>query len=441
MAVCMCDKLSGGQHLKQRCPSEDVTHFRWDHAPLNLYYEQTRLLMQPVLAELDSLNDKNLSNQSIIESVDRCYESVIDALQRSANLFIPKHKKNFYKFWWSQELDELKDKAIASCRMWKDAGKPRSGPIHAKYIQDKLRYKKRIREERGQETSIFTNDLHDALMNKSGCEFWKNWNSKFENKVNNILQVDGITDSRTIADKFAKHFEQICTPFSAVRNEGLKAKYLLKRSTYCGSPVTDSEKFDVQLLSELINKMKNGKAAGLDGISCEHIKFSHPIVVVILCRLFNLFVEYSHIPTSFGSSYTVPIPKCDSRSRSLTVDDFRGISISPVISKLFEMAILDRFNYYFVTTDHQFGFKKHLSCRHVIYSVRRVIESYIDKGSTVNVCALDMSKAYDRTNHFSLYMRLMDRKLPIELLNIFEAWFCLSETCVKWVDKLRVSLL
>jgi retron-type reverse transcriptase len=96
------------------------------------------------------------------------------------------------------------------------------------------------------------------------------------------------------------------------------------------------------------------------------------------------------------------------------------------------MAVLDRFSYYFETSDHQFGFKKHLSCRHVIYSVRSVIESYIDKGSTVNVCALDMSKAYDRTNHFSLYMRLMDRKLPIELLTIFETWFCISETCVKW---------
>jgi len=44
-------------------------------------------------------------------------------------------------------------------------------------------------------------------------------------------------------------------------------------------------------------------------------------------------------------------------NRCLTVDDFRGISISPVISKVPEHAILERFTRYFVTSDNQFGFK------------------------------------------------------------------------------------
>ena len=50
----------------------------------------------------------------------------------------------------------------------------------------------------------------------------------------------------------------------------------------------------------------------------------------------------------------------------LTLDDFRGISISPVISKLFELAILERFSSLFETSDSQFGFKRNLSCSHVI---------------------------------------------------------------------------
>ena len=36
----------------------------------------------------------------------------------------------------------------------------------------------------------------------------------------------------------------------------------------------------------------------------------------------------------------VPIPKNNVRNRALTADDFRGIAISPVISRLFEPAIL-----------------------------------------------------------------------------------------------------
>jgi len=63
--------------------------------------------------------------------------------------------------------------------------------------------------------------------------------------------------------------------------------------------------------------MDNGKAAGLEDLTSEHLKFSHPIVVCILTKLFNSFIINGHIPESFGESYTVPIPKCDGRLHSL----------------------------------------------------------------------------------------------------------------------------
>jgi len=50
-------------------------------------------------------------------------------------------------------------------------------------------------------------------------------------------------------------------------------------------------------------------------------------------------------------------------SKSVSVDDFRGISISSVISKVFEHCILDRYDGFLLSSDNQFGFKKS-SCRH-----------------------------------------------------------------------------
>ena len=118
---------------------------------------------------------------------------------------------------------------------------------------------------------------------------------------------------------------------------------------YCGSYISDDCMFTTELISNILSKMKNGKAPGLDDISCEHLKYCHPIISMILCKLFNMIIATAKmiiVPLAFGRSYTVPIPKCDVRNRSLTVDDFRGISISPVISKLFEHAVLDRYGYY-----------------------------------------------------------------------------------------------
>ena len=113
-----------------------------------------------------------------------------------------------------------------------------------------------------------------------------------------------------------------------------------------------------------------------------------------------MFVSLGHVPQGFGASYTVPIPKCDGHTRALCVDDFRGISISPVLSKLFELAILDRFSNFFATSDCQFGFKKNIGCRDAVYCVRNVVENFISHDSTVNVCTLDLSKAFDRMCYF-----------------------------------------
>jgi len=121
-----------------------------------------------------------------------------------------------------------------------------------------------------------------------------------------------------------------------------------------------------------------------------------------------------------------------SRSKNLTCDDFRGISISPVLSKVFEHCVLKRFQSHFYTSDNQFGFKKVVGCSHAIYIVRAVVSHYVANGSTVNLCALDVSKAFDKMNHHGLFTKLMNRGLPIEVLSVLEDWFSKCFTCVRW---------
>jgi len=82
------------------------------------------------------------------------------------------------------------------------------------------------------------------------------------------------------------------------------------------------------------------------------------LLSLVLTTPFNLLILYSHIPTSFGCSYTVPIAKRDGHGHAVSVDDFSCSSISPIISKLLEMAIFDRFSVYFITPDHQCDFLK-----------------------------------------------------------------------------------
>jgi len=78
--------------------------------------------------------------------------------------------------------------------------------------------------------------------------------------------------------------------------------------------------------------MKRGKAAGLDGITTEHLKFCHELLPCVLSSSFNLMLLVSHVPAASGQSYIVPIKKgnCNLYGKALSVEDFRGIAISPV---------------------------------------------------------------------------------------------------------------
>ena len=72
------------------------------------------------------------------------------------------------------------------------------------------------------------------------------------------------------------------------------------------------------------------------------------------------------------------------------------------------------------------------SCAHAIYSLSCVVDYYVNCGSMINICALDLSKAFDKMSHYGLIIKLMERRIPDMLLYVIEHWFSIGCTCVKW---------
>jgi len=118
----------------------------------------------------------------------------------------------------------------------------------------------------------------------------------------------------------------------------------------------------------------------------------------------------------------------------MTCNDFRAITISPILCKVFEYCLLDKFSNMLKTSDTQFGFKKGLSYNHAIYSVRRIIEHVVQNGSTVNLCAIDLSKVFDKVNLRALFIKLMQKNIPVQLLWLLEDMICVCFSFVKWGD-------
>ena len=123
-----------------------------------------------MLAEFNILffaDNVQLDKERVIESANSIYNRIVDVLRNCANITVPSRKKSFYKFWWCEELDCLKQQSIDDYRLWKAMGKPRSGEVFDKSRASRLLYKQRIREFQRHESSSYTNDLHESYCLKT----------------------------------------------------------------------------------------------------------------------------------------------------------------------------------------------------------------------------------------------------------------------------------
>jgi len=198
----------------------------------------------------------------------------------------------------------------------------------------------------------------------------------------------------------------------------------------------------VELLGNVIDKLKRGKAAGLDSFLAEHLIYCHPILLCNLAKLFNSMLRCSYLPVEFGLSYTAPLPIVSGyRTKSQSYSDFCDIAISSIISKVFEHCILFRYDCYFRRNANQFGFKRGIGCSQAVYTFRKIVTRFVDGGSTVYLCALDLSKAFDKVNNAALDIKLMKRRLPARLLDLLVYWFDNCSLCEYYLNSLNSILM
>ena len=84
--------------------------------------------------------------------------------------------------------------------------------------------------------------------------------------------------------------------------------------------------------------MKKGKSADDEGINAEHF-FNAPLPLFdrLQC-LFNKMLLHGHVPSQFQCGTIVPIVK-DRHGDQGDMNNYRGITLAPIISKLFEYTL------------------------------------------------------------------------------------------------------
>ena len=334
--------------INKKC-EKNIREYRWDKGDLIMYYEATRIALDKIQHIFTC--DCETSCCSISDhciDINIYYAEIVNCLKCAADYNIPRLPRSALKHYWSAELDELKQGSKDTYDLWIILGRPQSGDIYQLMRNAKYKYKLALRQSIQSFENRFSDELYESLIHKNFTGFWKTWKSKCVKNKTIAHNVDGLYIDSEIAECFKSKFSILSDPTDVVSQ--------LNRTEIVNGIDISNWLLRVDDIDKVVfESMKRGKSPGLDSVVIEHVMFSHPSIMVHLTRLFNLMIKHGFVPSSFGEGVIIPLLK-DKSCDICSSDNYRGITLSPIISKIFESCILIKINSFLATHDLQIGF-------------------------------------------------------------------------------------
>ena len=228
-----------------------------------------------------------------------------------------------------------------------------------------------------------------------------------------------------IASMWQQHFNEL---FKSVPDSNEKAKVL----SYRQKDINTNEVFVTPVeIHEVISELPRNKAPGYDGLMSEHFHFASHRVKIELAIVLQAFMRHGFLPDSLMLTMIVPILK--SKNGDITSKgNYRPIAIATVISNILEICIQKRLEEYLWTTDNKFAYKKGHSRDMCVFILKEMIRFYRKHRTSVYVCFLDASKAFDYVNHWKLFNVMIERKCPAFIIRLLNFWYRNQKLCIKW---------
>ena len=223
---------------------------------------------------------------------------------------------------------------------WKSAGRSCEGQLY----EDKLDSKKKVQQfvtscrARSERAKIQSRDL---LFKENNRNRFKSSTTKAECRGLKIGS-DICTDSQVIADHFCDHFAKLAvsSPSSPLRNATSDVSRIEVTSFLSYDNILDY-KILVEEIEGALKTIKLGKSGGVDCLDPEHLYFGGDALKLWLKKIFNRIVSLEKVPESLNEGLIIPVHKGKGKDPFLP-GNYRGITLSSVISKLFEIILLQR---------------------------------------------------------------------------------------------------
>ena len=219
---------------------------------------------------------------------------------------------------------------------------------------------------------------------------------------------------------------------------------MLKRKNHL-KPVKDKLNFvhvTENTVEKLINNLNESSGAGLSEIPSKVIKHCCLKFVPILTSIFNHCIDLGKLPIEWKSALVTPLYK--NKGVLSDLNNYRGISVLPPISKIFEKLLAMQITIFLsmnnILFNGQHGFRRGHSCETALHELLTEINNNRDKKLTTLLLFIDFRKAFDLVDSKKLLRKLFHYGFDTKALNLIANYFADRFQSVKF-DMINSVLL
>ena len=333
---------------------------------------------------------------------------------------------------------------MASYKKWVSAGRPRDvgSMLFAEYKADKKHFHSSLKTlSKEYENREILEAVKSAEMNRN--TFWKLVNTARKTPSHGIAAIRRpdevvVHEIDEVLEVWANHFLRIGTPrhdekydrehFDIVTNFVKDRNDDVECDNFLEEPFTNDE------IVKAIKTLHIGKAPGFDGILSEHLLYAGPMLVDILCNLYNSIRSSEYIPLCFKLGVQVPLYK-GKDTCVLDPNNYRGITLLPTFNKFFEILLWHRMKSWWneeqIMSELQGACREGASCVHTAFNLRETIATSLESSRHCFVAFFDVAKAFDTVWIDGLFKQMYDLGITGKMWRLLYRGYENFKCCVK----------
>lgn len=222
--------------------------------------------------------------------------------------------------------------------------------------------------------------------------------NQFKNKTDTSIEINGtaITDDvascNIVNDFFCTAGEKLAA--SVIATHGYSTNDIDSLYPEFESNNWDFRPVDAEQVSEVIIYLPNKKTTSFDKVPIQLFKSSLAVIALTIASCFQTMISTSDYPCELLKGRLKLIHK----SGSCDIDNFRGLTLLPSLSKIFEELLLRQLYEYLESLNffvgNQFGFLKNSCCQSAALQLIDYIKSNCNN-KFVAATFIDLKKAFD----------------------------------------------